>query len=384
MMDKKQHNFKCPNCGEDIAISEVLASQIRLEIQSDFDMEKEKALEDSMKRAENKFNLQLKERETRLAMEMADLQAQLVEKNKIAELAQEAELEIRKKTRLLEQKQKEMDVELQRRLDAEKNSLAQDIRKQLDQEFHFQLKEKEKQIDDLRASVAEVKRKSEVGSQELQGELLENDLETKLSQTFPQDNFLPVSKGVRGADILQEVINESQKICGTIIWEAKNAKRWSQGWIEKLKDDQRSASATFSVIVTSTLPDGINQFGQIDGVWVCNLHSYLGLTLALRKHLIDLSFVRQASLGKNEKVEMIYGYLSGEEFKQRIEAIVESFNAMQEQLIRERRAMEKIWKEREKQIDRMANNTVGMYGEMRGIIGSGLPTIKSLELDDSD
>jgi hypothetical protein len=249
-------------------------------------------------------------------------------------------------------------------------------------QFDLRLKEKEKQIDTLRKSVAEVKRKSEIGSQELQGESLELDLEEKLSLAFPMDKFSPVAKGVRGADLLQEVCNEMQESCGTIIWEAKNTMRWNPGWIEKLKDDQRQSSATIAVLVSVALPEDVTQFELIDGIWVCSLQSYLGLTVALRKYLVDLAFARQATQGKNEKVEMVYRYLAGDEFRQRIEAIVETFNAMHEQLFRERRAMEKNWKEREKQIERMTTNTVGLYGEMRGMIGPGLPVIKALELDD--
>jgi len=210
------------------------------------------------------------------------------------------------------------------------------------------------------------------------------DLENQLKREFPRDRIAPVLKGIKGADLVQEVFDELQSRCGHIIWEAKNTKRWSPGWIGKLKDDQRDASATFAVLVTSVLPSNIERFGQIDGVWVCDVHSYLGLAVALRHHLIDIAFARKAAEGKNDKVEMVYRYLSGDEFKRRIEAIVESFNSIQEQLMRERRAMEKIWKEREKQIQRITLNTVGMYGEMRGIIGSGLPQIAALELDDTE
>lgn len=382
MSTKSNQSFNCPNCGEHIEISDLLSDQIRSDVVAEFEKDKQQALTQALSHAEKKIKQGIQENEEKLSLELRDLKAQLLEKNQQAEQAQKQELEIRKKARTLEQKQQQMEIEMQRRLDSEKELLSTQIKAQLDQEFTFQLSKKEKQIEDLRKSVAEVKRKSEVGSQEMQGELLELNLEEQLRTTFSHDQFSPVSKGVRGADILQNVRNELQESCGLIIWEAKNAKRWSQRWIEKLKDDQRQVSASFAVLVTSSMPDSIKNFGQIDGVWVCDLSTYLGLTVALRKHLIDVAFTRQASQGKNEKVEMIYQYLSGEEFKQRIEAIVESFNSMQAQLIRERRAMEKIWKEREKQIERMANNTIGMYGEMRGIIGSGLPSIKALELDD--
>jgi len=382
MNTKNRNGFNCPNCGESIEISEVLTNQIRNEIHAEHEQDKKNALSTALNSAEQKFGRKLKDNEARLSIELADMQAQLAEKSELAAEAQQQELDLRKKSRLLEQKQREVDVELQRRLDSEEGAMVLQIKEQMDKEYHLQLKEKEKQIEDLRKSVAEVKRKSEVGSQERQGEILEMDIEQNLSRAFPMDSFSPVSKGVRGADILHEIRNEIQQPCGTIIWEAKNAKRWNSAWMEKLKDDQRNSTATFAVLVTSVLPEGMINFGQIDGVWVSDVDSYIGLTIALRQHLVDITFARKASQGKNEKVEIVYQYLAGEEFKQRIEAIVESFNAMQEQLLRERRAMEKIWKEREKQIQRITTNTVGMYGEMRGIIGSSLPTIQSLELDD--
>lgn len=381
MKQTTQQEFNCPHCGKEIEISELLANQIRSDLRVEFESEKRSELEKANMELEKKYHRQAEETEARQTTVLADLQAQLEERSQQAKQSQQKELELRKKARDLEQKQEQVELELQRRLDQEKDNLSRSIREQMDEEFGLRLLEKEKQIEDLRKSVAEVKRKTEVGSQELQGELLEMDIEERLSAAFPQDEITPVPKGVRGADLVQVVKNTLTENCGSIIWEAKNTKRWNQAWIEKLKDDQRNITAVFAVLVTTVLPPGIQRFGQVDGVWVCDLQSYTGLTIALRKYLIDLSFAQQASEGKNEKVEMIYRYLSGEEFKQRIEAIVDSFNSMQEQLARERRAMEKLWKEREKQIERITTNTVGMYGEMQGIIGSSLPRIKSLELD---
>jgi len=168
-----------------------------------------------------------------------------------------------------------------------------------------------------------------------------------------------------------------------LVREAKNTKNWSPGWIIKLKDDQRSVSANIAVLVSVAMPGDIRDFGMLDGIWVSGIESYLGLAIALREQLIGISFARSASIGKNEKMEMLYQYLSGDEFRHRIEAIVETFVTMQEQLNKEKRVTQKQWSEREKQIERITKNTVGMYGDMRGIIGASLPDIELLEVNDN-
>ena len=181
----------------------------------------------------------------------------------------------------------------------------------------------------------------------------------------------------------ERVFDTTHKACGVILWESKRTKNWSDGWIQKLKDDQRSIGAEIAVIVTEVMPKDVEQFDFIDGVWVTNFGSAIGLATALRQHRIDVTFAHRASVGKNEKMEALYQYLSGPEFHQKVEAIVETFTAMQSQIEKEKRAMTKIWSQREKEIQRIVTNTVGMYGDMRGIIGASLPEIQALELDAS-
>ena len=376
--------FKCPHCGHEIDIANLVDNQIRDDLAGEYEAQKEAAIAAAKQESDTLHRKAMQEKEALMSVEIADLHAQLVEKQKLVETSHQQELALRQKGREMEQKQKQIEIELQRRIDAERDQIARSVKQQLHEEYSLQLREKEKQITDLRQSVAEVKRKSDVSSQERQGEVLEEDLESTLSRLFPLDNFSAVAKGTRGADILQEVCNDQAQPCGLIIWEAKNTQNWNNDWIEKLKEDQRRAGAVFAVIVSITLPRGLERFGQVEGVWVCDPRSYAGLTLALRKYLVDMQFTRLATQGKKDKMDLIYDYLSGDEFKHRIEAIVESFTAMQAQLAREKRAMEKLWKEREKQIEKVTGNTVGMYGEMQGIIGSGLPTIKALELDAED
>jgi hypothetical protein len=216
---------------------------------------------------------------------------------------------------------------------------------------------------------------------ETQGEALELDLEANLSIHFPHDEIAPVSKGIRGADVIQTVNNQSMVGCGSIIWETKNTKAWNSGWIDKLKDDQRSIGANLAVLVSTELPEGIKAFGEVDGVWVTSVASYVPLAMALRQQLIQVTFARGASKGKSEKMEMVYEYLTGDAFRHKVEAIVETFVGMQDQLNKEKRAYTRLWKEREKQIERIIENTAGMYGDVRGLIGSSVPEIKALTLE---
>ena len=235
-------------------------------------------------------------------------------------------------------------------------------------------------MESMRKQIEELRRKAEQGSQQLQGEVQELELEEILRAAFPFDSIEPVPKGIRGADVLQKVHNQSGHFCGTILWESKQTKAWSDAWIAKLKDDQREVKAEIAVILTTTLPKGVDAFNQVDGVWITNYKSLMGLTTALRINLIQLSNTKLASVGKGEKMEALYNYLSGVEFRQRIEAIVEAFSTMKQDLDQEKRAMTKIWAKREKQIERVVTSTAGMYGDIQGIVGASLPELKGLEL----
>jgi hypothetical protein len=245
----------------------------------------------------------------------------------------------------------------------------------------LKIKEKDKLIEDLRKALDDAKRKSEQGSQERQGEVLEIDVEAELARRFPQDAILPVAKGARGADLVQEVRDHAMRVCGAIVWETKNARHWQRGWLDKVKQDQRAVGANLAVIVSTALPDGIVEFGCVDGVWVAGLRAWPALAVALREQLIQVAFAHAAAEGKHEKMEFLYRYLAGDQFRRRIEATVEAFTALRNGLTRERNAMERIWNEREKQIDRVLANTAGMYGEVRGIVGSSVPPVPALELD---
>ena len=306
------------------------------------------------------------------AVEKQFLEGQLAEERRRCQEAQQAELELRKEKEVVEARGRELDLEVARRVDGEKLRLAQ--------QQDLKLKEKDKLIEDLRTALEDAKRKSEQGSQERQGEVLEIDIETELARRFPQDTILPVAKGARGADLVHEVRDRALRVCGTIVWEIKNTRHWQPAWIDKLKADQRAIGANLAVLVSTALPDSVVEFGRLDGVWVAGLRAWPALAVALREQLIEVAFAHGATEGKSEKMELLYHYLAGDQFRRRIEATVEAFTALQRGLDGERRAMERIWKEREKQIDRVLANTAGMYGEVRGILGQSMPPVLALEL----
>ncbi len=324
------------------------------------------------------------EAEKSLMFDMQDLKNQIEEKDrKISESVQK-ELELRKKTREIIEREKDLELEMLRKLENERAEIEKKVTTRIDEEHRQKSLEKDKKINDLTKMLEEAKRKAEQGSMQTQGEVLELDLEKMLIENFPADSIEPVPKGIKGADVIQRIYSQARKESGKLLWETKSTKQWSDKWIEKLKQDQREIGADIAIILSQAMPQGIENFGFLDGVWVCSTSSAVGLASALRFHLIELHFARNAQIGRGEKMEAIYQYLSGHEFRQKVEAIVEAFKFMQEQLDKERRAMTKIWKEREKQIERIMINTVGMYGDVKGIIGASLKDIPELDLDSRD
>jgi hypothetical protein len=366
--------IECPECGHAFAVAEALSARARAEMETRLAADFDKRLESAVRKAETRGR-------DALGLELKDLRAQLADQQRKTEMAERQELALRKRARELEEKQRKMDLDLERRLEEERKNIETRIREQVDETQALKLKEKGQQIEDLRKALEAATRKSQQGSQERQGEVLELDIETALSEQFPQDEIRSVPKGTRGADLVHDVCNAAGHACGTILWETKNTRYFQAAWIDKLKQDQRAAGASLAVIVSVALPDGIREFGRIDGVWIVSLRAWPALATALREQLIQVAFARAASEGKREKMEVLYEYLSGDEFRHRVEAIVEAFSALQDQLHKERRAMERLWSEREKQIERIITNTAGMYGDIHGLIGAGMPEIQLLALE---
>ena len=212
------------------------------------------------------------------------------------------------------------------------------------------------------------------------GEIAELELEEILKASFPFDEIAPVGKGKKGADVIQKIKNNEDEFCGTILWESKNTKNWSETWIVKLKEDYRKEKADLAVIASVALPDDIPNFSCRDGVWITNFNLIFEVAFTLREHLISLFSIKQAQVGKGEKVDFLYSYLCGNEFQERIISMVEAFTEMRSDLDRERQSMEQIWSKRDKQIHRFVKNISGMYGDVKGIIGGALPLIEPLEL----
>ncbi len=348
--------LKCPNCGHVFPLTDALAAQLRGEVEAAL-----KARHESQVR---------------------DLAAQLDTARRQLQQAQETELALRRKGEEVERRQRELDLEVARKLDEKRREWEAQVRQLAIEEQQLKLREKDKTIEDLKRLLEEARRKSEQGSQELQGEVLELDIQAALAAQFPRDVIRPVPKGVQGADLLQEVRDAALVPCGTIVWETKNTRHWQPTWLGKLKDDQRACGAALAVLVTAALPPEARAgFAFVDGVWVASLTAWPALAFALREQLLQVAFARNAATGMNEKREALYRYLAGDAFRHRVEAIVEAFVAMKEQLDRERRAMQRLWKEREAQLERVIGATAGMYGELRGTIGQSMPAIAALELD---
>ena len=372
-----KETIKCPNCGEEIELSEAISHDIEIRLKQRY----EKEIGKIQKSFEEKAK---KEAQELVNLKTSDLKEQLEEKTKNLEEAQRHELALRKKQRELEEKEEKLELELSRKIDDERQKIIEKASQGFEEKHRLKDAEKDKQLNDMKTQIDELKRKAEQGSQQMQGEVLELELEESLKEEFPFDDIEPVAKGTRGGDIIQIVKTQSGRICGKILWETKRTKTWSDSWIQKLKDDQREAKADMAILASESLPKGFHHFRQISGVWVTDILSAVSLALALRVVLIQVAREREVQVGKKEKMEIAYNYLTGQEFRNRVEAIVESFIAMKEDLEAERRAMQKIWAKREKQIERVISNTAGMHGDLQEIAGASLPAIKTLKLPADD
>lgn len=352
---------------------ETRAEGIQLELDRRLEVEREKL------RTELAANVR-RQMADEISVELRDRDDQLNDLRAKLKSANETELEMRKRERELQAKTEELQLEVARQLDAERERIRAEARQQSDHEHELKAAESEKLIGDLQRQIGDLKRKVEQGSQQLQGEVQELALEELLRNAFSRDTIDPVAKGVGGGDCLHRVLDPMGLVCGTILWESKRTKHWSTGWLTKLRDDQRAARAPFAVIVSEALPEGVRTFALIDGVWVCSWACVRELAIVLRVGLIEVAKSRLAVEGQHDKLEMVYNYLSSQEFGNRVAGIVEAFTGMQADLESEKRSMHRIWSKREKQLERALTNTAGMYGDLQGIIGSSLPLVQGLEL----
>lgn len=314
------------------------------------------------------------------AREVAELQDVLKSRDaKLAE-AQNAQAELIKKQRELDDAKRELELTVEKRVQEGLNEVRSAAKREAEEGLRLKVMEKDQTITSMQQTIEELKRKAEQGSQQLQGEVQELELESLLRVKFPFDAIEPVAKGEFGGDVLQRVINQAGQQCGAILWESKRTKNWSDGWLTKLREDQRAAKAEIAVLVSQSLPKGIESFDVVDGVWITSPRAALPVATMLRHTLVQVSMARQVGEGQQTKTEMVYQYLTGPRFRHRVEAIVEAFSSMQEDLDRERKAILKQWAKREEQIERVMGATVGMYGDLQGIAGKTLQEIEGLSM----
>ena len=369
--------IKCPNCDELFELSEAISYDIEKRIKKKHEIE----IEEKRKAFEEKAK---KDAYESVTLELSDLREQLEEKTTNLKEARKQELELLKKQRELQEKEENMELEVTRKLDEERQKILEKATGKFEEEHRLKDAEKDKKLNDMKKQIDELKRKSEQGSQQTQGEVLELDLENILKKSFTHDNIEPVPKGIKGADVLHKVHSPSGQFCGTIVWETKRTKAWSDKWIAKIKEDQRRVKGEIAVILTTVLPKDVRSFAHINGIWVTDYSSMVGLATAIRMGLIEVANTKQAAVGKKGKMEVVYNYLSGSDFKQKVEAIAEAYKDMKDDLEKEKNAYTKHWAKREKQLELISANTALMYGDIHGIIGKSLPEIKLLEIESEE
>lgn len=312
--------------------------------------------------------------------EVTDLQDVLKQRDaKLAE-AQQAQADLLRKQRELNDAKREVELTVEKRVQEGLAATREQAKKEAEGELKLKVAEKEQIIASMQKQIEELKRKAEQGSQQLQGEVQELELESLLAARFPRDTIEPIPKGERGGDVLQRVVGPLGQACGTILWESKRTKNWSDGWLGKLREDQRTAKAEIAILVSQALPKEVETFDLVEQVWVVHPRVVIPVATALRQSLVELAMARQASEGQQTKMEMMYEYLTGPRFRQRVHAIVEAFSSRQEDLEREKKAITKQWAKREEQIGRVMQATVGMYGDLQGIAGKTLQEIEGLSL----
>jgi hypothetical protein len=407
----------CPKCKNEIKLTESLAAPLiestRLDFekrlaQKDLDVagreksiqDREVALSKEKSSLETQVNQRVQQERGKIAVEEAkkatlalsndieqktkevsDLQEILKQKDAKLTEAQKTQADLLKQKRELDDAKRELDLTVEKRVQENLADTRKQARKEAEDELKLKVSEKEQTITSMQKQIEDLKRKAEQGSQQLQGEVQELELETLLKTRFPHDTIEPVPKGEFGGDALQRVITPLGQACGTILWESKRTKNWSDGWLTKLRDDQRAAKAEIAIIISQVLPKGVETFGFVEGIWVAQPQTAIPVAIALRFTLMETATARLASEGQQTKMEMVYQYLTGPRFRQRVQAIVEAFSSMKEDLDKEKKVILKQWAKRDEQLERVMQSTVGMYGDLQGIAGKTIQEIEGLDLN---
>jgi len=391
------YTVTCPKCQHNFEPTDAIREEVEKELRGKMtEWQKKKEEETSSLLAAQKITI-----ENELAEKLKkDLGAQYEHKIKLMQQSesamskqvkdfQEKELEFLKQVQAIQAKEAELELELQRKLVKERESLKAQIQKEelergslKDQEYQLKVKELEKQLDDQRKLAEEMKRKAEQGSMQMQGEVQELLLEELLKSSFPFDEIVEVGKGVRGADCIQVVRNNLGQEAGKIIYESKRTTAFAQEWIEKLKADMRSQGADIAIIVTQAFPKDMERFGEKDGVYICSYQEVKSVALLLRTALLKLFDAKKNQLNKGDKMSFLYDYLTSNEFNEQWKAIGEGFRQMRQSIQKERDAMEKLWKSREKQLEKVLLNAMHIKGSIEGIAGADSINMNLLEDDE--
>ena len=411
----KDTTIKCPDCGNEIDVNDILKHQIEDSLRQEFlkekkelekkQAEKEEALAmkeeefEAKRKKENELfqeRLEKQAKEDKIELE-AKLKAKFEEENKESNAAMQKELaeksekvkDLLKKEAEIEKLKREVSeatdaakLAAQKELSFQLNEEKTKIKRAATEENELVVKELKKQLDDQKKLAEEMKRKHEQGSMQLQGEVMELAIEEWLAAQFPLDSIDEIKKGANGADCLQVVNTRTQTNCGTIYYESKRTKAFQPAWIEKFKNDIREKNASIGVLVTEVMPTDMERMGLREGIWICTFEEFKGLCSVLRQSIIQWSQVKQNQENKGDKMGMLYDFLTSNEFKLQMEGIVEGFTQMQTDLLKEKNAMARMWKTREKQIDKVVDNAIGMHASIKGIAGNAIHSIPALELEE--
>ena len=353
-----------------------LDDQVLLKVKDQLIKERTRIIDEETKKAKRAVATDLAQKEK----ELTELQTVIeINQEKLAE-AQSAQANTIKKERELDDARREIELTVEKGIRDKLIETRERAKREAEESLKLNIAEKDQTISSMQSKIEDLMKKADQGSQQLQGEVQELELEENLRREFSLDVIEPVPKGEFGGDVVQRVVSVSGQVCGIILWESKRTKNWSDGWLPKLREDQRAAKADIAVIVSQSLPKGLDTFQTIDGVCVTHPRLVLPVATLLRQSLIEVAQSRQAIQGQQAKSEMVYDYLTSPRFRQRIEAIVEAFSTMQADLEREKKVITKQWAKRDEQINRVMKSTVGMYGDLQGIVGKTLQEIESLEL----
>lgn len=395
----------CPECGAKFSVDASLKKQVQEEAEKELKkmrtqiLEREKEFQDREKLLEEqevKFQDKLQEallKQTRLVekkadeaaakkveMKFKDLEEQLSEKSTSLSQSQKEQLDLRKKVREVQEKEKSLDLEISKRVQEACKKTEEEATKLSSDKFKYELLQKEKVIQQMRDQTDELQRKLLQGSQQTQGEVVEEDFEKNLRLRYPSDKFDEVPKGIDGADLIQHVRDQSHKICGSILLEFKNQKTFSPSWIPKLSEDLRKTGSNIAVLITRVMPKNTSDIEIIDGVYVVSYDVAIPFIGTLRKSLEELSRAQLVSVNQDVKMAMIYEYLTGDSFKQKFRSIITAYRDQKDLLEQEKRSLTRIWAKREKQLGTVIDAAASMYGDVEGIIGSAAPVIEELAL----